>query len=374
MTGWGMSWGNKSGAKNRDKFASLRGSEDAPADASDDDDNHGDGDDGTRSSKSARARSGKSPKATPALLRSSSAPLSGKKKRVLGLFDYVAAADDELSFRQGDELAVLNEVSDTWWMGELRGKRGLFPISYVSVLDGKRPPVLPRRPAADADDPAAGYAGDTSRLGADDTDTDAASVAEDSDHPFGDHLLVTHRTPVYANFDAHSVESSAAEDTEEEGAEERPVLSKKPEAGEQRWRPSPSAPAPPKLPSRTQTGGSSPSISSVSSASPSVTKKAPPPPPPPRRPSTLGASSSSLSFSNTPPKPPRNAPPPASRSTSSAGLQPSLSARAAAATVSPTESPFDSSTDLTGGGDCKEFKQNPFKPKGMCANCFLQHG
>lgn len=383
MAGWGMSWGSKSGGKNRDKFASLRGSEDAPGRASDDD-SDGDDDDGRRSTKSSRSRTGKSPKAPPALLRSTSTNKSNtsisalskdkKQKRARALFDYVAAADDELGFRQGDELIVLNEVSDTWWMGSLNGKTGLFPLSYVTVLDSRSapvpPPLAPRRPTAD-------------RLNDTDTDTAASlSAADDEPHPFGDHLLVSHRTPVYATFDQRSI-SSAASDTEDDertGLARRPTTEPDSPTEQQRWRPSQTAStapvAPPRLPPRTSTlGSSSPSISSVSisSTTPSVSKKAPPPPPP-RRHSILAGSTSSLSVSSTPPIPPR-APPPVSRSYSAgAGLSASLSALAKATTASPVESPFDSTTDLTSAGTCKEFKQHPFKPRGMCANCFEQHG
>jgi len=41
---------------------------------------------------------------------------------------------DELSFKAGTEIAVLNEVLDDWWMGEVDGQTGLFPTSYVEIL------------------------------------------------------------------------------------------------------------------------------------------------------------------------------------------------------------------------------------------------
>lgn len=37
----------------------------------------------------------------------------------------------ELSFKRGDIIAVLDFVDDNWLSGELRGVRGLVPVTYI---------------------------------------------------------------------------------------------------------------------------------------------------------------------------------------------------------------------------------------------------
>ena len=55
------------------------------------------------------------------------------KKLAKALYDFEGGSD-ELSFKAGTEIAILNEVLDDWWMGEVDGQTGLFPASYVEVL------------------------------------------------------------------------------------------------------------------------------------------------------------------------------------------------------------------------------------------------
>jgi hypothetical protein len=56
---------------------------------------------------------------------------SEQRSRMCALFDYGAAQADELSFRAGDVIKLVEETDAEWWTGELDGKRGLFPVSYV---------------------------------------------------------------------------------------------------------------------------------------------------------------------------------------------------------------------------------------------------
>ena len=57
----------------------------------------------------------------------------------IALFDYSASCDGELSFQAGQSIRILG--SDTgcsdWWEGELEGKVGQFPISYVSLKNSE---------------------------------------------------------------------------------------------------------------------------------------------------------------------------------------------------------------------------------------------
>ena len=41
------------------------------------------------------------------------------------------AAEDEVTFDPGDVITNIEEVSDGWWLGDVNGKRGLFPANYV---------------------------------------------------------------------------------------------------------------------------------------------------------------------------------------------------------------------------------------------------
>lgn len=54
--------------------------------------------------------------------------------RVRALFDFVASDPDELTFRKGDIIAVLESVYKDWWKGLLRGQTGIFPLNYVEKL------------------------------------------------------------------------------------------------------------------------------------------------------------------------------------------------------------------------------------------------
>ncbi|XP_066912924.1 nostrin-like isoform X2 [Clytia hemisphaerica] len=49
-------------------------------------------------------------------------------------YDYEATEKDELSIRIGDVINVTLRHDDGWWKGELNGKTGLFPESYVHQL------------------------------------------------------------------------------------------------------------------------------------------------------------------------------------------------------------------------------------------------
>jgi signal transducing adaptor molecule len=54
--------------------------------------------------------------------------------RVRALFEFEAKDPDELSFRKGDIITVLESVYKDWWKGFLRGHTGIFPLNYVEKL------------------------------------------------------------------------------------------------------------------------------------------------------------------------------------------------------------------------------------------------
>jgi predicted nucleic acid-binding Zn-ribbon protein len=56
------------------------------------------------------------------------------ENRVVARFDYDAAAEDEVSLRQGDTGEILQKVSEDWWLVQFNGDEGLVPSSYLSIV------------------------------------------------------------------------------------------------------------------------------------------------------------------------------------------------------------------------------------------------
>ncbi|AGO10460.1 AaceriABR008Cp [[Ashbya] aceris (nom. inval.)] len=54
-------------------------------------------------------------------------------RRVKAMYDLNASEPDELSFKKGDVITVIEQVYKDWWRGLLRGKIGIFPVNYVGV-------------------------------------------------------------------------------------------------------------------------------------------------------------------------------------------------------------------------------------------------
>lgn len=52
--------------------------------------------------------------------------------KVQALYDLQANEPDELSFRKGDIIVVLEQAYRDWWKGMLRGHIGIFPMNYVT--------------------------------------------------------------------------------------------------------------------------------------------------------------------------------------------------------------------------------------------------
>lgn len=73
-----------------------------------------------------------------ALPRRPSEPLPPPQRagppQVRALYDFAAEEADELEFRAGDIIDVLDRRDPAWWKGKLRGKSGLFPANYTELL------------------------------------------------------------------------------------------------------------------------------------------------------------------------------------------------------------------------------------------------
>ncbi|XP_048478080.1 src substrate cortactin [Plutella xylostella] len=51
------------------------------------------------------------------------------------LYDYQAAARDEISFDPGDVITNIIMIDEGWWQGLCKGAYGLFPANYVQLID-----------------------------------------------------------------------------------------------------------------------------------------------------------------------------------------------------------------------------------------------
>lgn len=61
-------------------------------------------------------------------------------KKVRALYDLISYESDELSFRKGDIITVVESVYRDWWRGSLpNGKTGIFPLNYVTPVVSKSP-------------------------------------------------------------------------------------------------------------------------------------------------------------------------------------------------------------------------------------------
>lgn len=65
--------------------------------------------------------------------------------KVKALYDLISYEPDELSFRKGDVITVIESVYRDWWRGLLtNGKVGIFPLNYVTPIVNKSPEELHR--------------------------------------------------------------------------------------------------------------------------------------------------------------------------------------------------------------------------------------
>lgn len=53
----------------------------------------------------------------------------------MALFDYEGEEDDELTFSQGDVIALREHIGDEWGRGEIHGRIGIFPLNFTKVVE-----------------------------------------------------------------------------------------------------------------------------------------------------------------------------------------------------------------------------------------------
>ncbi|CAA7262678.1 unnamed protein product [Cyclocybe aegerita] len=436
VAGWASSavesvTGSK-GKKNKDtdSFATLD-DDDKPST-----DGHVSGDGSLRKSSSLRALARrtssrkKSKENLPASANNSPVP-TGKilkppsmqdRKLVRALYDF-SGSSDELSFKAGSEIVVVQEVLDDWWMGEVNGQRGIFPASYTEVVGTRL--AGPQWP----------YKGDQSNVqhnkngSAEDKDNDTYLMSDADDNDLTVAPMAINRSPVFygAFNDAASFTDSMAEaDSDADLPPKRhqwKAFSDDDWFNDGRTTQTASAPGltiiPPRPSNRaildsldsaqqpliSRSQSDNPTSSSTNSGS--IPSKKMPPPPPPRR-------AMSHNPTMTPPAIPAKRLPGqvataliaaqstttslstmsgffSSRDTPSAGSLSAASSISSHGHNGPSQgggysgydrSPFESAVELEleagegermGSGRCTQFRQNPFKPKGMCSNCLEFH-
>ncbi|KAJ8090418.1 hypothetical protein PM082_019016 [Marasmius tenuissimus] len=270
-----------------------------------------------------------------------------EKKMVRALHDF-SGSSDELSFKTGDEIVVVNEVLDGWWMGELRGRRGLFPVPYTEPVPAKPPlPVRPDLGGSHGGSNAGTKPKSKGSLSDSDDGGYRSSEVEDSE-VYGSRPLAPDHSPFFGGSgslpDSASFRSSLAEnDSPIGGSFLKPSLSNNSRAIGNTSTTSTN--------SVTSSASSSPPIPYTPYNKQETTPKKVPPPPPPRR------STGNLLSVATPPIPPRRPGP--TRTQSSSGSLPqyfpstgSMSSHDGGYDVSP----FDSATELSGTAK----KSSPF--------------
>ena len=51
-------------------------------------------------------------------------------------FDYLTDEPGDLRFSSGDVITLIEQVGDDWLKGEVHGHTGIFPLTYVEVVQG----------------------------------------------------------------------------------------------------------------------------------------------------------------------------------------------------------------------------------------------
>ncbi|XP_075716472.1 SH3 domain-containing protein 19 isoform X2 [Rhinoderma darwinii] len=52
------------------------------------------------------------------------------------LYDFAAEAEDDLPFRKGDKILIIERLDSEWYKGRLNGREGILPASFVQLCSG----------------------------------------------------------------------------------------------------------------------------------------------------------------------------------------------------------------------------------------------
>ncbi|XP_038831856.1 SH3 domain-containing protein 19-like [Salvelinus namaycush] len=67
------------------------------------------------------------------------APVSGP--RCVARFDYEGEEEDELTFSQGNVIALTEVIDQEWGRGQIHGRIGIFPLAFTEILEEPSPPA-----------------------------------------------------------------------------------------------------------------------------------------------------------------------------------------------------------------------------------------
>ncbi|XP_022069212.2 SH3 domain-containing protein 19-like isoform X1 [Acanthochromis polyacanthus] len=62
-------------------------------------------------------------------------PATVSGPRCVAVFDYEGEEEDELTFCQGDVIALLQLIGQEWGRGQIHGRIGIFPLSFTEVIE-----------------------------------------------------------------------------------------------------------------------------------------------------------------------------------------------------------------------------------------------
>ena len=70
------------------------------------------------------------------------------------LYSFPGDHDEDLAFRAGDIITVLEEINEGWWLGEVHDEKGhthcgIFPLNYTTELETPELPPPPPLPVKD---------------------------------------------------------------------------------------------------------------------------------------------------------------------------------------------------------------------------------
>lgn len=54
-------------------------------------------------------------------------------------FDYEGEEEDELTFSEGDVIALTEVIDQEWGRGQIHGRIGIFPLAFTEILEEPPP-------------------------------------------------------------------------------------------------------------------------------------------------------------------------------------------------------------------------------------------